>query len=64
MVYIYPVSGIRMENIFKRSLRAAMRALDIQTGLILSYDETDTFTVEEGVIQMLPVWQWLLKLGA
>ena len=46
-----------------RSLRAAMRALDIQTGLILSYDETDTFTVEEGVIQMLPVWQWLLRLG-
>lgn len=47
----------------QRSLRVAMRALEVQTGMILSYDEADTFTVEEGVIEILPVWQWLLKLS-
>lgn len=66
----HPISGKRLliqscwemaeQKTFQREVRglqSAMRELEIDTGLIVTWDdETDL----DGTIQVLPVWKWLL----
>jgi len=42
-------------------LLEAMEAVNQSTGLILTYDQTDTFTYDEKVINVMPVWKWLME---
>ncbi len=42
-------------------LTEAMRVLGVQNGLILTYNQKDVITTQDGVkITVQPVWQWLL----
>lgn len=44
-----------------KGLLEAMTAYQLQEGLILTEDESDTFTIDKKNITMMPVWLWLLK---
>jgi predicted AAA+ superfamily ATPase len=43
-----------------KGLREAMKAFQIKTSWIITYDESKEMIVEEGKIQVVPAWQWLL----
>lgn len=48
----------------KRELEGLLEAMGefkLKKGAILTYDESETITVEGGKIEVVPVWQWLLK---
>lgn len=38
----------------------AMRAYDLQEGIILTENENDTIEIEEFQISVMPIWKWLL----
>ena len=38
----------------------AMRAYDLQEGIILTENESDTIKIEEFRISVIPIWKWLL----
>jgi hypothetical protein len=42
-------------------LLEAMAEFRLKNGYILTYDENDTVDMKEGKIEILPVWQWLLR---
>jgi len=42
-------------------LLEAMEAVNQSIGLILTYDQTDTFTYDEKAINVMPVWKWLME---
>lgn len=42
-------------------LLEAMEAVNQSIGLILTYDQTDTFTYNEKAINVMPVWKWLME---
>jgi hypothetical protein len=39
----------------------AVREFNLKKGTILTYDESESFAVEGGKIDVAPVWQWLLE---
>ncbi|MCC5918321.1 MAG: ATP-binding protein [Cryomorphaceae bacterium] len=43
------------------ALRQAMKMFDIQTGYIVTFNELRTIQVEEGHIEAIPAWQWMLE---
>ena len=45
-----------------RGLRQAMRERGLSEGTIVTLDEDDRFTTEEGIIQVVPAWRWLLRV--
>jgi predicted AAA+ superfamily ATPase len=45
-----------------KGLRTAMKEFGITNSWIITYDETKEIEVEEGIIQVLPAWQWLLNI--
>lgn len=52
------------ENTRKREIRGiieAMKTYGLKKGLILTFEETETIAVDELIIEVLPVWQWLLQ---
>jgi predicted AAA+ superfamily ATPase len=44
-----------------KGLRAAMKELEIKNALIITYDEEKEIEVQEGIIKVIPAWQWLLS---
>jgi predicted AAA+ superfamily ATPase len=42
------------------ALQAAMRRYDGAESIIVTFDESETIHTEDGVIQVVPAWQWLL----
>lgn len=44
-----------------KGLRAAMKEFGIAQGLIITFDETQEIEVQEGLIKVIPAWQWLLN---
>jgi hypothetical protein len=45
-----------------KGLRAAMKEFNITTSWIITYDETKEIEVQEGLIKVVPAWQWLLEI--
>ena len=45
-----------------RGLRAAMKEFGITSSWIITYDETKEIEVQEGIINVVPAWQWLLAI--
>ena len=45
----------------QEGVREAMREFSLSSGLILTYDEADTITVDEGTVNIVPVWWWLCR---
>lgn len=45
-----------------KGLRAAMKEFGITNSWIITYDETKEIEVQEGIINVIPVWQWLLPV--
>jgi predicted AAA+ superfamily ATPase len=39
-----------------------MKEFNIKTTWIITYDETKEIEVEEGLIKVVPAWQWLLDI--
>ena len=39
----------------------AMNTYQLKEGLILTEDESNSFTTDEKTITIMPVWLWLLK---
>lgn len=44
-----------------KGLTQAMKEMGLSKGLIITYDEENTIQVDEGTINVLPAWQWLLQ---
>ena len=42
-------------------LRAGMRSLGVPEGWIITMDEEDEITSEDGLIHIVPAWKWLLE---
>ena len=42
------------------SLREAMREQGLNCGVIVTREERETLTVEEGHVSVVPIWQFLL----
>ena len=42
-------------------LLEALREFNLSKGIILTYDESDIIQAEEKKIDIIPVWQWLLR---
>ena len=45
-----------------KGLRDAMKELKITNSWIITYDESNEIIVDEGIIQVVPAWQWLLNI--
>jgi predicted AAA+ superfamily ATPase len=45
-----------------KGLRAAMKEFGIAQGLIITFDETQEIEIQEGLIKVIPAWQWLLNV--
>jgi predicted AAA+ superfamily ATPase len=45
-----------------KGLRAAMKEFNITTSWIITFDETKEIEVEEGLIKVVPAWQWMLTI--
>ncbi|HLC91150.1 MAG TPA: ATP-binding protein [Candidatus Nanoarchaeia archaeon] len=48
----------------KRELKGLLEALDyfkLKEGLILTYDQENSFKVDNKMIKVMPVWKWLLQ---
>lgn len=43
-------------------LRSAMKAFGITNSWIITYDEAKELEVQEGIINVVPAWQWLLAI--
>ncbi len=43
-------------------LRDAMKELKITNSWIITHDESNEIIVDEGIIQVIPAWQWLLNI--
>lgn len=43
-------------------LRSAMKSFGITNSWIITYDETKELEVQEGIINVVPAWQWLLAI--
>lgn len=42
------------------ALRAGMAALGVREGWVVTLDEEEEITVDEGVVHVVPAWRWLL----
>ncbi|MCD6227374.1 ATP-binding protein [Candidatus Micrarchaeota archaeon] len=42
-------------------LKTAMKGLNIKEGLIVTYNQEDSFKVDEYKIKVVPIWKWLLN---
>lgn len=56
--YTLKDAGTRKREL--EGLLEAMREFKLKKGTILTYDESESLTVEGGNIYIVPVWQWLL----
>lgn len=45
-----------------KGLRSAMKAFEITNSWIITYNETKEIEVPEGIINVVPAWQWLLAI--
>jgi hypothetical protein len=55
--------GLSDPEVKKREIEGlieAMRAYDLQEGIILTENESDTIALEEFRISVIPIWKWLL----
>jgi uncharacterized protein len=52
-------SGTRKREI--EGLLEAMKEFQLKKGMILTYDESESFSEEGREIEVIPVWKWLLK---
>jgi predicted AAA+ superfamily ATPase len=43
-----------------KGLRSAMKEFGIVQGWIITYNETQEIEIQEGLIKVIPAWQWLL----
>lgn len=46
----------------RNSLLAAMEESGLEKGLILTYDEQDRIKTDDKIIEIIPVWKWLLEV--
>lgn len=46
-----------------RSLREAMLELDTKQGTLVTIDQEETLTFEEGTINVVPIWKYLLQIN-
>jgi predicted AAA+ superfamily ATPase len=45
-----------------KGLRDAMKELKITNSWIITHDESNEIIVDEGIIQVIPAWQWHLNI--
>ncbi|MFW5983024.1 MAG: ATP-binding protein [bacterium] len=57
----YSVKDYQTRERELNSLKAAMKDLNINKGLIITYDEEEKITDREYSISVLPFWKWVLK---
>jgi predicted AAA+ superfamily ATPase len=58
----YNINNPETANREIKGLRAAMKEFNITTSWIITFDETKEIVVEEGLIKVVPAWQWLLDI--
>lgn len=58
----YSIKKVETASREIKGLQAAMKELNITTSYILTHNESKDIQVEEGLIQVIPAWQWLLQL--
>ncbi len=58
----YSITNPETEEREVKGLKAAMKAFAITTSYIITYDETKEIEVGEGIIKVIPAWQWLLNV--
>jgi len=54
------LSDLEVKKRETEGLIEAMKAYDLQEGIILTENESDTIAIEEFRISVLPIWKWLL----
>jgi len=57
----YSISNAETEAREIKALRAAMSELEISKACIITYDESREIQVQEGLIEVIPAWQWMLN---
>ncbi|MGY6561469.1 MAG: ATP-binding protein [Luteibaculaceae bacterium] len=58
----YSISDIETEEREVKALKGAMREFGLNRALIITYGEEKEIELEEGIIQVVPAWQWLLGI--
>jgi uncharacterized protein len=58
----YSISQEETEDREVVALKKAMKELNLSKALILTYDEKKEIITDQGVIEVLPTWHWLLNL--
>jgi predicted AAA+ superfamily ATPase len=58
----YSISNPETADREVSALRSAMKEFAISSALIITHNETDSIRVDEGSINVVPAWQWLLDL--
>lgn len=43
------------------ALKSAMNEQGLKTGSVITYDQKETIPCTEGVIEVIPIWEFLLK---
>ena len=56
----YSIKNIETTEREVNGLKVAMKEFKIKESWIITFDETKEIEVEEGLIKVLPAWQWLL----
>lgn len=57
----YSIKNTETANREVKGLRTAMKEFGIVQGWIITFDETQEIEVQEGLIKVIPAWQWLLN---
>jgi predicted AAA+ superfamily ATPase len=58
----YSLGGDSTLNREMEALKSAMDEQGLKTGSIITFDQKETIPCTEGVIEIIPVWEFLLKL--
>ena len=57
----YSISGVETKQRELSALSEAMKELRIHNAVIITYDEEEIIELGNHLIQVIPVWKWLLK---
>ncbi len=58
----YDMQNLQTRKRVISSISAGMRELNLNKGIILTKNDTETISVPEGIIQAMPVWKWMIDL--
>jgi predicted AAA+ superfamily ATPase len=57
----YSMRDLRTKKREIEGILEAMREFKLKKGTILAYDESDSIDIEGKIIEIVPIWQWLLR---